>query len=309
MQSESEPLARRANAVLERLVAYDRSVSEYLQAGRSSDFRTITAAGERACKAPWPAYYDRTAGAHRFDAGRPATSQRCWPTTSQGRNNSRRAPHNGRSGWTSATRRSIASTTMSPPPAAPGWPSTAPRSSHSARSQSSKSPSTAIRGNFAPGPVMARREQDVRRGAGGSHAPSCNARPAKHGSTSCAKTLRPPCACESRSSISTRRTVPRATSCWKTAPLCTAAVEEQLQDPARARACCRRREHAATSAEAAEHTLTMTGAARARRRAARLGALALSISLPVRRLTAATRLIAERQPRRARSARRLGRNR
>ena len=62
MQSESEPLARRANAVLERLVAYDRSVSEYLQAGRSSDFGTITTAGE-ALQSALTTYYDSTAAA------------------------------------------------------------------------------------------------------------------------------------------------------------------------------------------------------------------------------------------------------
>src|SRR5262245_31499696 len=31
MQTEQEPLARSANAVVEKLVAYDRSVTEYLQ--------------------------------------------------------------------------------------------------------------------------------------------------------------------------------------------------------------------------------------------------------------------------------------
>src|ERR1700735_2511522 len=59
MQSESEPLARRASAVLERLVAYDRSVSESLQAGRSSDFSTISAASG-ALQSVLTAYYDST---------------------------------------------------------------------------------------------------------------------------------------------------------------------------------------------------------------------------------------------------------
>jgi diguanylate cyclase (GGDEF)-like protein len=71
----------------------------------------------------------------------------------------------------------------------------------------------------------------------------------------------------------------------------TAAVEEQLQEPARF-GLLQAAEHAASSAEIAEHTLTMTGAAV-------LGvvlvvsiALALSISLPVRRLTVAIRSMA-----------------
>ena len=59
MQSESEPLARRAEAVLEGLVAYDRAVGEYLEAGRSSDFGNITAAGNTLRNAV-TAYYDGT---------------------------------------------------------------------------------------------------------------------------------------------------------------------------------------------------------------------------------------------------------
>src|SRR5581483_6839006 len=58
MQTESEPLAQRANSVLERMVAYDRVVSEYLQSGRSSDFSTIVASGH-ALESAIAAYYDR----------------------------------------------------------------------------------------------------------------------------------------------------------------------------------------------------------------------------------------------------------
>ena len=63
MQTDSEPLAQRANTVLERLVAYDRSVSGYLQAGRSSDFGTIIASGN-ALQGAVASYYD----------GRPASA-------------------------------------------------------------------------------------------------------------------------------------------------------------------------------------------------------------------------------------------
>src|SRR5262249_324155 len=59
MQSESEPLALRADAVLEPLVAYDRAVGEYLEAGRSSDFGNITKAGD-ALRNAIAAYYDGT---------------------------------------------------------------------------------------------------------------------------------------------------------------------------------------------------------------------------------------------------------
>ena len=42
MQIEHEPLARSANAVLEKLVAYDRAVGEYVQARAAADFNAMT---------------------------------------------------------------------------------------------------------------------------------------------------------------------------------------------------------------------------------------------------------------------------
>jgi hypothetical protein len=44
MQQDHEPIARRAGTVVEKLVAYDRAVSEYLQAARSPDMASITSA-------------------------------------------------------------------------------------------------------------------------------------------------------------------------------------------------------------------------------------------------------------------------
>src|SRR2546430_8194671 len=45
MQNEHEPLANSANAVLEKLLAYDRAVDEDLQAHHPGQFRVITEAG------------------------------------------------------------------------------------------------------------------------------------------------------------------------------------------------------------------------------------------------------------------------
>src|SRR5688572_25752616 len=44
MQSEHEPLARRAGTIVEKLVGYDRAVSEYMQAERSPDEESIALA-------------------------------------------------------------------------------------------------------------------------------------------------------------------------------------------------------------------------------------------------------------------------
>ena len=51
MQTDHEPLASAANLVLEKLVAYDRAVGEYVQARSAADFSAINAAGAalRAC--------------------------------------------------------------------------------------------------------------------------------------------------------------------------------------------------------------------------------------------------------------------
>src|SRR6516164_5367763 len=61
MQHEHEPLANAASLVLEKLVAYDRAVGEYVQTHSAADFTAINAAGatlERAVAA-----YFRNAGA------------------------------------------------------------------------------------------------------------------------------------------------------------------------------------------------------------------------------------------------------
>ena len=44
MQQDHEPIARRAGTVVEKLVAYDRAVSEYLQAAHAPDLASITSA-------------------------------------------------------------------------------------------------------------------------------------------------------------------------------------------------------------------------------------------------------------------------
>src|SRR3989440_10229649 len=46
MQNEDEPLANSANAVLEKLLAYDRAVDEDMQAHGPDQFRVMTEAGD-----------------------------------------------------------------------------------------------------------------------------------------------------------------------------------------------------------------------------------------------------------------------
>src|SRR5881275_964389 len=47
MQTEHEPLANRANAVLEKLIAYDRAVGEYVRPHSADDKHGVGSVGER----------------------------------------------------------------------------------------------------------------------------------------------------------------------------------------------------------------------------------------------------------------------
>jgi diguanylate cyclase (GGDEF)-like protein len=284
MQSESEPLARRANAVLERLVAYDRSVGEYLQAGHPADFGTITAAGD-ALQSALTAYYDTT----------PAPS--LTPQVVQLRTQLSSHVEKGQQLAKSAAQRAqwvdernAALDRVYHYVASAGGAGLAISGTQviAQRSLSELEVAiAAIRGNFAVGAAMARREQDFS-SVLNAHTAELQKSPGRawldlvHEDFATATRLRVAIEHFDAANGPARRE-------WleESANL-TAAVEEQLQEPARF-GLLQAAEHAASSAEIAEHTLTMTGAAV-------LGvvlvvsiALALSISLPVRRLTVAIR--------------------
>ena len=59
MQREHEPLASAAGALLEQLVAFDRAVGEYVQAGSGADFHTVTSASDD-LEAAVQHYFDRS---------------------------------------------------------------------------------------------------------------------------------------------------------------------------------------------------------------------------------------------------------
>jgi diguanylate cyclase (GGDEF)-like protein len=287
MQSESEPLARRANAVLEKLVAYDRSISEYLQAGRSSDFRTITAAGG-SLKAVLGAYYDgkpapvvsptglqlRTLLTNYIDKGeqlaRSAAQRAQWVDE---RNTALEHVYHyiasaGGAGLAINGTQVVAQRSLSELEVAIG----------------------AIRGNFIPGAVMAHREQNFA-AVLTAHTAELQRSPGK----AWLSLLRDDFKAAVRLRVAIEHfdaaSGPARHELLEDSATLTAAVEEQLQNPARL-GLLQAAEYAASSAETAQQTLTMTGAAVMGVVLLISVALALSISLPVRRLTAATRLIA-----------------
>src|SRR4051794_2176377 len=57
MQNTHEPLARRAGTIVEKLVAYDRAVSEYMQAARTPDENSIALAAD-SLQESMAAYFD-----------------------------------------------------------------------------------------------------------------------------------------------------------------------------------------------------------------------------------------------------------
>jgi diguanylate cyclase (GGDEF)-like protein len=287
MQSEHEPLARRASSVLDSLVAYDRVVGEYLQAGRASDFGTITAASD-ALQSALAAYYDsnpppaltpasaRLRGQllHHIDGGRQLAK-------SAGQ----------RAAWVDA--RNAALEGLHRRIASAGGTGLAINGSQVVAQRSLSELEVAIdaiRGNVGAPSLISRREQDFS-AVLAAHSEELSHSPGK----AWLELVREDFADAVRLRFAIERfdgaNGPARRDLLEESATLTAGVEEQLQEPAR-RGLLQAAQHAATSAEIAEHTLTMTGAAV-------LGvvllvwvALALGISLPVRRLTAATRLLA-----------------
>jgi diguanylate cyclase (GGDEF)-like protein len=287
MQSESEPLARRANAVLERLVAYDRSVSEYLQAGRSSDFGTITAAGE-ALQNALTTYYDSTPAA----ALTPQVTQlRTQLTTHVDKGQQLAKSAAQRAQW--VDERNAALDRVYHYVASAGGAGLAISGTQviAQRSLSElEAAIAAIRGNFAVGTAMARREQDFT-SILTAHIAELQKSPGRawldlvHEDFATATRLRVAIEHFDAANGPARREL------LEDSATLTATVEEQLQEPARL-GLLQAAERAASAAEIAEHTLTMTGAAVLGVALIISVALALSISLPVRRLAVAIRSMA-----------------
>ena len=287
MQSESEPLARRASAVLERLVAFDRSVSEYLQAGRSSDFSTITAAGD-ALQSALTAYYDSTP-APSITTPAAQLRTRLSNHIASGQQLAKSAAQ--RAQW--VDERNAALDRVYHYVASAGGAGMAINGTQVVAQRSLSELEVAIatiRGNFSVGAAMARREQDFATVLS-AHSAELQKSPGKawldlvHEDFATATRLRVAIEHFDAANGPARREL------LEDSAALTAVVEEQLQDPARL-GLLQAAEHAASSAQVAEHTLTMTGAAVLGLVLIVSVALALSISLPVRRLTVAIRSMA-----------------
>jgi diguanylate cyclase (GGDEF)-like protein len=286
MQTEHEPQASGASAVLEKLVAYDRAIGDYV-ARSSNDFSTITQSGDE-LQAAVAAYFDRTPRPPVTPAAA-ALRTRLGAHIANARDLASRAAK--RSQW--AEERQAALNRVYQRISSAGGSGLAINGTQVVAQRSLaelESAINAVRGNVATPTVIARRERDFSALLDG-HAAELQRSPGK----AWLGLVRQDFAHVARLRLEIAHydavSGPEWHSLLDESAALTTDVQQLLQVPAR-RGLLQAAEHAATAAEGAEHTLRNTAAAV-------LGLLlfvslllAASISLPVRRLTAATRLLA-----------------
>ncbi|HEY0768231.1 MAG TPA: EAL domain-containing protein [Steroidobacteraceae bacterium] len=287
MQHEHEPLANSANAVLERLLAYDRAVDESMQAHSPDDFSIITQAGDALEKAvadyfgssPPPPVTAATTGL-RAQLTRHIASARQLASRAAQRAQwvderhaaldhvYRRIASAGGSGLAINGTQVVARRSLAELEAA----------------------INAVRGNFATAAVIARRERDFTTVLN-AHAAEFEASPGR----AWLGLVREDFAQAARQRLEIERydvlSGPQWHALRQDSAALTAGVQRQLQMPARL-GLLQAAQHAATAAEEAEHTLRNTAFAVLGLLLLVSVLLAVSISVPVRRLTAATRLLA-----------------
>jgi diguanylate cyclase (GGDEF)-like protein len=290
MQSEHEPLAQRANAVVQTLVSYDRAVTEYLQEGRTSGLSAITSTAD-ALEAAVLNYFQGRASPLQQSAASAAFQLQPQLTShiEHGRDLAKHAAQ--RADW--LEQRYAALDRVQQRIASAGGTGLAINGSQVIANRSLSELATAInavRGNFGSSAVITQREQDFE-AVVGSHMAELQRSPGRNWldveRRDFAQAVRLRLAIEK---FDATNSTARREFLEESAAL-MAGVQEQLQEPAR-RGLMDAAARAAASAEVAEHTLTMTGAAVVGVTLLVSVLLVVSISLPVRRLTAATKLLA-----------------
>jgi diguanylate cyclase (GGDEF)-like protein len=287
MQNEHEPLATAASLVLEKLVAYDRAVGEYVQARSAADFSGITVAGA-ALEAAVAAYFRSAPPASVAPAAAGLRIQLTRHITVARQLASRAAQ---RQQWVDERQTNL--TRVYERVAAAGGSGLAINGTQvvARRSLSElESAINAVRGNFDTSAIIARRERDFM-AVLDSHETEFENSPG-HAWLSL---VRHDFQAAARLRVQIERYDEQSGAEWHSlledSAALTEGVQEQLQRPARA-GLLQAAQHAATAAEVAEHTLRDTGAVVLALLALVSVLLVGSISLPVRRLTAATRQFA-----------------
>jgi diguanylate cyclase (GGDEF)-like protein len=287
MQTEHEPRAQRAGAVVESLVAYDRAVIEYLQSGHGADSSSITTTAAALDGATLTYFQAAGAGPH---GAQPPGAQLLPQLTAHlehGRDLAKHATQ--RADW--LEQRHGALDRVQQRINSAGGTGLAINGTQVVASRSLAelaSAINAVRGNFAAPAVIAQQEHEFlaaleTHNAELQRSPGRNWVDMEKEDFARAVKLR-----QAIEKFDTSNDAARRQFLEESANL-TAGVQQYLQEPAR-RELLEAAARAATSAQGAEHMLTKTGIAVLCVVLVVSVLLVFSISVPVRRLTAATKL-------------------
>ncbi|MBV8341757.1 MAG: EAL domain-containing protein [Gammaproteobacteria bacterium] len=287
LQLEHEPLAGRASAILEKLVAFDHTVGEYLQARASADLGSLAAAGAALdgavgayfALAPPPAVTPATEALRAQIASHIANARQLVARASQ------------RARW--EDERQTALNRVYQRISAAGGSGLAIDGTQVVARRSLAELEAAIntvRGNVGTAALSARRERDFL-AVLDAHAAEFESSPGR----AWLDLTRHDFELAARLRVEMERydaqSGPEWHSLFEDSAALTEGVQKLLQKPAD-QGLLQAAEHAATAAELAEQMLRNTGIAVLGLLLVVAVLLAVSISLPVRRLTAATRLFA-----------------
>jgi diguanylate cyclase (GGDEF)-like protein len=305
MQKVHEPRAQRASAVLTSLIAYDRAVIEYLQIGRSSGFGTITSASDELDAAVLAYFQPPTVqppdggGASASgdapttppaEAGYAPGAQLLPQLTSHVEHGLNLAKHAAqRADWLEQRHAALDRVQQRINSAGGTGLAISGTQVLATRSLSELAAAiNAVRGNFGASTIISQREHEFE-SVLESHSAELLRSPGRtwleleREDFNQAVKLRLAIERFDTTNGTERREFLEESSAL------TAGVQQQLQEPAR-RGLMDAAARAATAAEDAQHTLTMTGVAVLAVVLVVSVLLVVSISLPVRRLTATTRL-------------------
>jgi diguanylate cyclase (GGDEF)-like protein len=288
MQSEHEPLASRADAVLEKLVAYDRAVGAYLQAQprAGADLGAITHAGDALEGAAADYFLNRP---QALNEATQALRTQLSSHIESARQLAARAAQ--RAQWADAREAALSHVYQLIVSAGGAGVAIDGTQVYARRSLSElETAINAVRGGLTKPAVLARREQDF-----GAllemNAPELELSPGR----AWLAQMRSDFADSVRLRAQIARYDEEAEPGWhallEESTALTAAIQELLQKPAR-RGLVGAAQHAAIAAEDAEQTLRDSAVTVLGLLLLVSVLLTISISLPVRRLTAATRRLA-----------------
>src|SRR5207248_3742374 len=237
MQTEHEPLANRANAVLEKLIAYDRAVGEYVRPHSADDkLSTITLAGDALETAV--AEYFSSAPPRAVTAAATGLRQQLTRHIANARQLATRASQ--RLQWDA--RRQAALDDVYRRIVSAGGSGLAINGTQVVAERSLAELHTAInavRGNLTPSAVIAQREREFREVLH-AHSAEFEASPGRAWLSLVRQTSRKPPGCAARASATTARAGRSGTACARTAPRSRSACSGSCSCP-HARDCCRPR--------------------------------------------------------------------